>query len=191
MSSGGMDVVRVMDIVGVTDITLWRYISISNISSLFRKGCLQLIVCPFVRPSVSSLTSHGHSIATSGLFFCKKPGNRLYLCQPKYFFCNLPPWGLGGVQKFPIVPMEESWCCRASCCFSCCTDWWIGISGSSDTVYAVVLLAENVFCKWTLWNLLGGPKININGYKWQPVTVQLFISFCMCCCFLIPELIKA
>ncbi len=26
-----------------------------------------------------------------------------------------------GVQKFTIVPMEDSWCCRTSCCFCCCT----------------------------------------------------------------------
>ncbi len=55
---------------------------------------------PFVRPSASCQTSHGHSFATSGLSFCKKSGHVLYLCQPKYFFHNWTPWDLGGVKKY-------------------------------------------------------------------------------------------
>ncbi len=70
----------------------------------------------FVLPSVSCPTPHVHSFGTSGLFFCIWLEPIAYLCQPK-----LPPWDLGASKNFnTTVPMEESWCCRSSCCTHRC-----------------------------------------------------------------------
>ncbi len=73
--------------------------------------------------------------------------------------------------------MEESWCCRTSCCFCCCTDQWVLLFYIIRS-YALVVPTEN-------FSVNG--EFSFNGYKWQPVTVAAVHKFLYLLLFLGPR----